>query len=224
MATVIKEPTSEPPFEVPGPSYYDERDMLGVRLGVPFRLHFLATFGLPTQLGTIWLGAWGVASVAFFVAGLAVLFASGIASMNGNVLEYVRHFANVQELPPDGGMARSLSAGGYWPNQHAAVGRRRRLLGRTLLGAAAALQLAAVPVLRVALGDSVDVDDLGVSPDPHGDLGRGARARIQFRPRLGAELQRPVGQPVLRYGGVAVRSFAQADRAHRSYLCAPAGV
>jgi hypothetical protein len=115
MATVIKEPTSEPPFEVPGPSYYDERDMLGVRLGVPFRLHFLATFGLPTQLGTIWLGAWGVASVAFFVAGLAVLFASGIASMNGNVLEYVRHFANVQELPPDGlGMARSLSAGGYW--------------------------------------------------------------------------------------------------------------
>src|ERR1035441_9709767 len=91
--------------------------------------------------------------------------------------------------------------------------------GWTLLGAAAALQLAAVPVLRVALGDSVDVDDLGVSPDPHGDLGRGARARIQFRPRLGAELQRPVGQPVLRYGGVAVRSFAQADRAHRSYLC-----
>ncbi len=114
MATVITPPPSDK-FELPGPSYFDQRDIAGVRLGVPFRLPILSKLGLPTQIGTIWLGTWGLLSVLFFVAGFFVQFTAGVASMDGNVWEYIRHFANVQIPPPDGlGMAPSLAAGGYW--------------------------------------------------------------------------------------------------------------
>jgi photosynthetic reaction center M subunit len=113
MATVINEPAEK--FEIPGPSYYDQRDIAGVRLGVPFHVPFLKRFGLPTQMGTIWLGTWGVLSVVLFIGGLFVQFFSGLTAMNGNVWELVRHYANLQLLPPDGlGMAPSLAAGGYW--------------------------------------------------------------------------------------------------------------
>ncbi|GAC1408661.1 MAG: photosynthetic reaction center subunit M [Candidatus Velthaea sp.] len=113
MATVITRPA--PPVQRPGPSDYDERDLAGVRLGVPFRIMWLKRFGVDTQIGTIWLGTWGVLSIALFVAGLGVQLWAGISAMQGDVLGYIRYFANVQIAPPDGiGMAPSMAAGGYW--------------------------------------------------------------------------------------------------------------
>ena len=114
MATVIPGPAL-PPVQIPRPSAKDHDDGLGIRIGVPFRIGLLAKFGLDTQLGTLWLGTWGVASVIFFVAGTFVLIWAGISQMQGDVVSYIRYFANVQILPPNGlGFAPSLAAGGFW--------------------------------------------------------------------------------------------------------------
>jgi photosynthetic reaction center M subunit len=114
MATVIARPTL-PAFETPAPDPYDNHDPVGMRIGAPIHIPFLKTFGVSTQLGTIWLGTWGMLSVAFFVAGLAVLTFAGIQQMQGNVLLLVKYFANVQIQPPEGlGMAPSLQEGGFW--------------------------------------------------------------------------------------------------------------
>jgi photosynthetic reaction center M subunit len=112
MPTVIARP-GLPPFETPEPSPLDGG--LGWRIGTPFHVPFLARFGVSTQLGTIWLGFWGVLSVIFFFAGLAIETAGGIYQMQGNVLMMVKYFANVQVLPPEGlGMPHSLQDGGFW--------------------------------------------------------------------------------------------------------------
>ena len=114
MATIIARP-SLPPIELPEPSAKDDNDLVGMRLGTPFHLPFLRSFGVATQTGTIWLGTWGLLSVAFFLAGTFVLIWAGVQQMQGNVWEYVKHFANVQILPPDTlGMAPTLNQGGWW--------------------------------------------------------------------------------------------------------------
>jgi photosynthetic reaction center M subunit len=113
MATVIAAPAK--PVQIPRPSEHDEEDALGIRIGVPFHIPILARLGLDTQFGTVWLGTWGVASIILFFVGVGVLVWSGIAAMQGNVIEYIRYFANVQELPPDGlGIAPSMNQGGFW--------------------------------------------------------------------------------------------------------------
>jgi photosynthetic reaction center M subunit len=114
VATVIARPIS-PPLEVPGPSRIDDADPLGIRLGKPFHLDILKDFGVSTQLGTIWLGTWGVLSVLCFALGSAVILIGAMDQMNGNLLLAIKYFANIQLLPPDGmGFPSSLRDGGYW--------------------------------------------------------------------------------------------------------------
>jgi len=114
MATMLTGPRVEPiePFE---PSQLDTDDILGIRAGVPFRLELLREFKVDTQLGTIWLGTWGLLSVALFLAGTLVLFAAALDQTGGSLIDAVRYFANVQELPPDGlGFFHAPREGGYW--------------------------------------------------------------------------------------------------------------
>jgi len=114
MATMLTGPRVEPiePFE---PSQLDTDDILGIRAGVPFRLELLREFKVDTQLGTIWLGTWGLLSVAFFLAGGLVLFCAALDQTGGNLIDAIKYFANVQELPPDGlGWFHSPRTGGYW--------------------------------------------------------------------------------------------------------------
>jgi len=114
MATIIAR-TGELPFEVPGPSLLDEMDPMGVRLGANVHIPLLKRFGMATQIGTIWLGTWGILSVLTFVLGNFVLLWAGLTSVNGNFLMWLKYFANIQELPPPGlGFARDLVHGGYW--------------------------------------------------------------------------------------------------------------
>jgi len=116
MATVINRPVVEmPPVNYPTPSPLDDADLLGVRIGEPFRVPFLKRFGVDTQLGTLWLGTWGVLSVMLFLAGVGVQILGGLTLVNGDVGAYLTHLFNIQLLPPEGlGPAKSLVGGGFW--------------------------------------------------------------------------------------------------------------
>ena len=117
MATVLARPRI-PSLELPGPSPIDDADVLGIRIGKPVSIKLLSRFGMSTQTGVIWLGTWGVLSVFFFIAGLAVLTFAGIQQMQGNIWLLLKYFANIQILPPEGlGMAPSLQQGGFWQIQ-----------------------------------------------------------------------------------------------------------
>ena len=117
MATILARPRL-PELELPGPSAIDDADIAGMRIGTPFRIGLLSRFGMSTQTGVIWLGSWGMLSVFFFVAGLAVLTFAGIQQMQGNMWLLIKYFANIQILPPEGlGMAPSLQQGGFWQIQ-----------------------------------------------------------------------------------------------------------
>ncbi len=115
MAIIIARP-QRPPLEFPEPDdARDFRDPLGFRLGGPIRIPFLVNFGVTTQIGKIWLGTFGFFSVLFFAMAAGCFIWGGITQMRGNVVEYVRHFAHVQLLPPDGiGIAPSMANGGWW--------------------------------------------------------------------------------------------------------------
>ncbi len=114
MATVIARPRT-PHLEVPGDHPIDRADLAGIRLGKPISIGLLSRFGVSTQTGAIWLGTWGMLSVCFFVAGLAVFTFAAIQQMQGNVWLTIKYFANVQIAPPEGlGMAPSLQQGGFW--------------------------------------------------------------------------------------------------------------
>ena len=114
MATILARPIRNT-LELPEESPKDYIDPLGIRLGKPFQIRFLERFGMSKETGVIWLGTWGALSVLFFVLGNFVLIFAGIQYMNGNVLLYLKYFANVQILPPEGlGMAPSLLGGGFW--------------------------------------------------------------------------------------------------------------
>jgi photosynthetic reaction center M subunit len=112
MATVIARPNL-PPVELPEPSRLDGG--MGWRIGKAFHVPFLAKFGVSTQLGTIWLGFWGILSVAFFLAGSGIVILAGMIQVQGNALLFVKYFANIQLLPPDTlGMPTSGQDGGFW--------------------------------------------------------------------------------------------------------------
>ncbi len=114
MATVIARPRT-PSLELPGDHPIDKADPLGLRLGTPISVGLLSRFGMASQTGVIWLGTWGMLSVAFFVAGLAVLTFAAIQQMQGNIFLTIKYFANIQIAPPEGlGMAPSLQLGGFW--------------------------------------------------------------------------------------------------------------
>jgi photosynthetic reaction center M subunit len=113
MATILPRPVE--PIEEAEPSVMDDADLLGIRLGSPFRLDLLSDLKIDTQIGTIWLGTWGLLSTVLFVAGLGVTFLAGMDQVNGNPWVLVKYFANIRVSPPDGlGMAHSLRDGGYW--------------------------------------------------------------------------------------------------------------
>lgn len=114
MATVIKRPPE--PLEGMEPSSYDHDDPLGIRAGRAFRLPQLRDFKIDTQVGTIWLGTWGVLSAIFFAVGLFVeQVLAGLDQTKGSVFLLLKYFANIQVQPPDGlGLAHSLRGGGYW--------------------------------------------------------------------------------------------------------------
>jgi photosynthetic reaction center M subunit len=113
MATVFSH--ANEPLEEAEPSELDYADPLGIRAGVPFRLPLLADFKIDTQLGTIWLGTWGVLSVLCFMVGTFVVFISGMDQAGGSLWVLIRYFGNIQLAPPDGlSLAHSLRGGGYW--------------------------------------------------------------------------------------------------------------
>jgi photosynthetic reaction center M subunit len=93
----------------------DHSEPLGIRVGIPFRLELLRDFKFDTQIGTIWLGTFGVISTLFFLAGLLVVFLSALDQSGGSFVIMVKYFGNLNLAPPDGlAPARSLRDGGYW--------------------------------------------------------------------------------------------------------------
>ena len=80
MATFI--PAAHEPLEDAEPSHLDVADPLGIRVGKATRWEFLRNLKVDTQVGTIWLGTWGAASTAFFLAGLLVFFLAGTIGIN----------------------------------------------------------------------------------------------------------------------------------------------
>jgi photosynthetic reaction center M subunit len=114
MATVIARPVL-PPIELPAPNSRDTDDLIGLRIGKPFHLPILKVFGVSTQIGTLWLGTWGVLSTFFFLAGLAIEQFAAFMQVGGHPWLFIKYYANLQILPPDGlGLPPSLQAGGYW--------------------------------------------------------------------------------------------------------------
>jgi photosynthetic reaction center M subunit len=112
MATII---TVNEPIEEPEPDALDYADPLGIRLGQAFRIPWLRELKIDTQVGTIWLGFWGVMSALLFAAGLGVLTLAAFDQANGQPWIIVKYFANLQIAPPEGlGPAPSLRGGGYW--------------------------------------------------------------------------------------------------------------
>ena len=113
MATFI--PAAHEPLEDAEPSHLDVADPLGIRVGKATRWEFLRNLKVDTQVGTIWLGTWGAASTAFFLAGLLVFFLAGMDQTGGSLFLLIKYFGNINLAPPDGlGLARSLRGGGYW--------------------------------------------------------------------------------------------------------------
>jgi photosynthetic reaction center M subunit len=115
MAAIIS-PHIHEPLEEPEPDALDYADPVGLRLGSAYRLPALSDWlKVDTQVGTIWLGFWGMMSAFVFIAGVGVLLLGGLDQVGGSPFLLVKYFANLQLLPPDGlGMARSLRSGGYW--------------------------------------------------------------------------------------------------------------
>lgn len=113
MALIVS-PLPEP-IEEFEPSARDHADPLGIRLGRPTRFDRLRDLKIDSQIGTIWLGVWGVLSVMLFGAATLVAIACGLDQVNGSPLLFVKYLGNLRASPPDGlGMAPSLRGGGYW--------------------------------------------------------------------------------------------------------------
>ena len=106
---------SPEPVESFEPDELDYAEPLGIRFGEAIRLKPLRDFKIDTQIGTIWLGTWGILSVMFFIAGTFMVFLASMDQANGSLYVVIKYFANLNLVPPDGlGMAKSLRAGGYW--------------------------------------------------------------------------------------------------------------
>jgi photosynthetic reaction center M subunit len=113
MATILSRLPE--PIEEAEPDELDDAEPLGLRLGRAMRWDLLRNLKIDTQIGTIWLGTWGVLSVLFFAAGTGVVFLAGMDQAGGSPWILVKSFANLNIAPPDGlGPAHSLREGGYW--------------------------------------------------------------------------------------------------------------
>jgi len=111
------QPLPPKPLEYAEPSPLDGSDPLGVRIGKPFTIPFLQDKLLVDgQFGTFWLGTFGTLSIAFFFAGLIMWAGACLAQVHGHLELFFQYFANVQILPPDGGLgyAPTLESGGWW--------------------------------------------------------------------------------------------------------------
>lgn len=116
MATILTRPI-EPiePIEEAEPHHLDDAEPLGIRLGTATRWNLLRRLRIDNQIGTIWLGTWGVISALLFAAGALVIFLATMDQAGGSLYTAVKYFANLNIAPPDGlGMAHSLRGGGYW--------------------------------------------------------------------------------------------------------------
>jgi photosynthetic reaction center M subunit len=114
MATVFSHHPPEP-LEEAEPSVLDSADPLGIRAGRAMRIDLLALLKVDTQIGTIWLGTWGILSTLSFLAGLLVFYIGALDQAGGSFWVMVRYFGNIQLAPPDGlSLAHSLRDGGYW--------------------------------------------------------------------------------------------------------------
>jgi photosynthetic reaction center M subunit len=103
------------PLEEPEARPAEYAEPLGIRAGTARRLEFLRQFQIDTQIGTIWLGTWGVLSTLLFAAGFLVVMLSALDQSAGSPLIMIKYFGNLNLAPPDGlGPAHSLRAGGYW--------------------------------------------------------------------------------------------------------------
>ncbi len=113
MATILPHPME--PIEEAEDNKFDHIDPLGIRLGTATRWDWLRMFMVDTQIGTIWLGTWGVVSAMLFVAGLGVFILGGLDQVGDSPWLLVKYFGNVSMAPPDGlGLAHSMRGGGYW--------------------------------------------------------------------------------------------------------------
>lgn len=113
MATILA-PRGEP-LEEPEVDALDYGEPLGIRAGTARRWEFLRQLQIDTQVGTIWLGTWGVLSTLLFAAGGFVFFLAAMDQAGGSPWIMVKYFGNISLAPPDGlGAAHSLRDGGYW--------------------------------------------------------------------------------------------------------------
>jgi photosynthetic reaction center M subunit len=113
MAVII--PRVPEPVEEPELSSQLVADPLGFPLGSPTRWELLRNFKVDTQIGTIWLGFWGLLSVLLFACAGAIIFLAAMDQVHGSPWLVVKYFANLELEPPQGlGIARSLREGGYW--------------------------------------------------------------------------------------------------------------
>ena len=116
MATILSGPHNPvEPTEAFEPHPFDDAEPLGIRLGTPSRWNLLRKMRIDSQIGTIWLGTWGVLSVLLFGAGALVVFLASMDQAGGSLWIMIKYFGNLNIAPPDGlGLARSLRGGGYW--------------------------------------------------------------------------------------------------------------
>ena len=113
MATILIPPPE--PIEEAEPHPLDDAEPLALRLGTARRWNLLRRMRVDTQVGTIWLGTWGVLSVMLAGAAGLVFFLAAMDQAGGSPWIVVKYFANIQLAPPDGlAPAHSLRDGGYW--------------------------------------------------------------------------------------------------------------
>lgn len=115
MATVLPPAPVHEPIEEFEPQSSAVDDPLGLRLGRPTRWSWMHDLKIDTQIGTIWIGFYGLISVLFAAAAAGMTFLGALDQAGGNPWLMVTHFANLELAPPTGlGMAHSLRDGGYW--------------------------------------------------------------------------------------------------------------
>ena len=87
------------------------------RTGKPFFLHFFGLFG-DAQVGPIYLGASGIASILFGLAAFEIIGLNMWASVNWNAVQFVRQLPWLALEPPAPSLGLTvfppLAQGGWW--------------------------------------------------------------------------------------------------------------